>query len=152
MTLITNHHEKKHVDTIKELIPSSKKIILCSGWLDNLGIKKILPHLINASNKNADITIYSNARHTTDDAINTLSEHKHKHIKHIMIKHKKKYLHTKIYYFETEKTYTAIIGSANLTKGGLVKNEELSIKHQGKLGDEDHAKIVSYLNELAKLQ
>ena len=150
MILITNQHKQKHVDTITQLIPSSKKIILCSGWLDNLGIKKILPHLIHASNKNVDITIYSNARHTTDDAKNTLSEHKH--INHIMIKPKKKYLHTKIYYFETEKTYTTIIGSANLTKGGLVKNEELSIKHQGELGDANHTKIVSYLNELAKLQ
>lgn len=109
-----------------------------------------MPNLVKAANNNTDITIYSNKKHTKDDVKNTLS--KHENITHIIISQHKKYLHTKIYYFENEKTYTAIIGSANLTNGGLKKNEELSIELNGDIRSLEHTNIVLYLNELDKLR
>ena len=148
MKLITNNTPNKHVDILNKLIPLSKKIILCTGWIDNAGINKILPHLVKAANSNTEITIYSNKKHTQDDVKNTIS--KHDNITHIIVSQHKKYLHSKIYYFEHEKTFTAIIGSANLTSGGLKKNEELSIELNGNIGSLEHTNIIIYLNELDK--
>jgi HKD family nuclease len=61
----------------------------------------------------------------------------------------RRYLHTKLYYFENGDSYTAMIGSANLTKGGLGCNEELSLVLNGSHGDAGHAQITQYLAELA---
>lgn len=59
------------------------------------------------------------------------------------------YLHSKLHYFETNGKYVALIGSANLTKGALVDNEELSSEVAGVVGDATHREIQRYLGFLS---
>ncbi|MDF1876311.1 NgoFVII family restriction endonuclease [Sulfurimonas sp. SAG-AH-194-L11] len=54
-------------------------------------------------------------------------------MKHILIPKNKKTLHSKIYYFQSGNQFTSIIGSANVTVGGLIESEELSIEIKGTL-------------------
>lgn len=61
------------------------------------------------------------------------------------------YLHSKLYYFETGETYTALIGSANITKGGLATNHELSVRFAGSIGDEKHRQLTSYIAALQEI-
>ena len=57
-------------------------------------------------------------------------------------------MHQKIYYFKKDKEFTAIIGSGNITKGGLESNEELSIGLKGVVGSHSHKEIVKYLDKM----
>ena len=61
-------------------------------------------------------------------------------------------LHTKIYYFESGDKYTAVIGSANITKGGLSTNEELSVTMHGTRGDSFFLELQQYLAILAAMK
>lgn len=64
---------------------------------------------------------------------------------------KKFRLHTKLYYFESDTRYAAIVGSANITEGGLVHNDELSTVHHGTVGDVQHKMFNDYLEHLVAL-
>lgn len=144
MQLITSNHS----DVINGLIRKSNKIILCSGWIKQPGIQKIYKSLEKASEAGATIIIYSNSKHTTKAAEKLIF--KCKNIEYIIVNNKKN-LHSKIYYFEHNETFSAIIGSANLTGGGLSKNEELSVLITGNKNSDIHISITSYLNTLKEL-
>lgn len=148
MRLITNLEEaNNHQTLIEKLILSSDKIILCSGWMKQKGLKELLPSLIQAIDMNgAIVTIFTNKVHTQRAATKSLS--KVKKIKHILIPEDKKTLHSKIHYFQKEDAFTAIIGSANITVGGLVKSEELSVEIKGMVGSDEHIEIEKYLNSV----
>lgn len=150
MNLLTNQKRKNHNSRLNELIRQSEKIILCSGWIKFYGLEKILSSIKFAlSDNNADITIYSNNKHTDDKSINTLKELPL--IKHIIVdSNTQKYLHSKIYYFELKDQFIAIIGSGNITHGGLVSNDEISLEVTGKIQENVHKQIKKYLNSLSK--
>lgn len=121
MELLSNQGRRNHRKRLVDLISKSNEMILCSGWLNLSGLNKILPALRAAKQDNhASITIYSNKKHTNQECIDSLSE-----FNHIVVDDSIKYLHTKLYYFQSDSKYTALIGSANLTLGGLV-NKNLS--------------------------
>lgn len=147
MKLITNNTEQNHLDLIKMLIEKSKKMFLCTAWINSEGIKRILPSIEKTIlNNNAQIEILSNKKHTNEQTAQLLVNDNIEH--HIV---GKKYLHTKIYLFEYGRYFTALIGSMNLTKGALLTNEELSIKIEGKIKSKQYNQVVSYINELKKL-
>lgn len=111
------------------------------------GIDHLMPAIDHALSLNAAcIVIYSNEEHTPDCVTSALSG---KDVKHVVVPTDRFYLHSKIYYFERDHRYTAIIGSANITYGGLTKNEELSVRLDGAIGDEEHHELVRYLEHLS---
>lgn len=148
MRIITNlKEENNHKTLIERLILSSDKIIICSGWMKQKGLNELLPSLIQAVNVNgAVVKIFTNKVHTQPTATKSLS--KIKKIEHILISKNKKTLHSKIYYFQKEDKFTAIIGSANITKGGLIESEELSVEFKGIINSAEHMEIEKYLNNL----
>lgn len=149
MELVTNTKHNKHWMRLVDLISTSEKMLLCSGWINHAGLKKILPALTIASEeRNAKVTIYTNKKHTQDKkVIESLSSLKG--VDHIIVDDKKcRYLHTKLYYFESGSHFNAIVGSANLTIGGLVHNDELSIAISGEVDSEEHQEISGYLDSL----
>ena len=144
MELVSNQGKRNHRKRIVDLISKSNEIILCSGWLNLAGVNKILPALRAAKQDNhASITIYSNKKHTNQECIDSLSE-----FNHIVVDDSIKYLHTKMYFFQRDSKYIALIGSANLTLGGLVNNDELSVEVSGSIGDENHSSISQILEHL----
>jgi HKD family nuclease len=147
MQLITNNPKHNHLELINELIEKSKKMFLCTAWINKEGISKILPSLEKTIlNNNAQIEILSNKKHTNEQIVQLLTNDNITH--HIV---GKKYLHTKIYLFEYGRYFTALIGSMNLTKGALITNEELSIKIEGKIKSKKYKQVVEYIKELKKL-
>jgi HKD family nuclease len=147
MKLIKNRSKNSHLKLLKKLIVSSDTITLCTGWINEGGIKKIMPSLKKAINKNAVITIYSNKKHTDGEVTKLIATEPN--IKHFVIR--KNYLHSKIYYFTKGSQFNVIIGSANLTEGALSTNEELSVQYSGMVNSETDAEIVGYLNEIKDL-
>lgn len=144
MELISNQGKRNHRKRIVDLISQSNEIILCSSWLNLEGLNKILPALRSAQQDNhASITIYSNKKHTNHECLDLLSE-----FNHIVVDDSIKYLHTKLYYFQSDSKYIALIGSANLTLGGLVNNDELSVEVSGSIGDENYSRISPILERL----
>jgi len=147
MRLITNSGKKNHRALIAKLILSSDRIIICSGWMKQRGLEKLMPSLIQAMDKNdAEVTFFTNEVHTEQAAIDSLG--KIKKIKHTLIPKSKKTLHSKIHYFQNKDSFTALIGSANITAGGLIESEELSVEIKGEIGSDEHIEIEEYLNSL----
>lgn len=146
MKLITNCKADNHRKLINNLILSSGKTVICSGWMKFNGLDEILISLDKAIENGAIITIYSNKAHTEEKVINALKERNR--IKHIIADDKHRYLHSKIYHFESSNNFTSIIGSANITSGGLISNEELSVELSGLIGSDEHNKIIDYLDDL----
>lgn len=87
--------------------------------------------------------MYSNDKHTELEAADALASRPA--LTHVIASGTHRYLHTKLFYFEKGERYTAVIGSANLTEGGLVQNEELSIIVSGVKADSRHKQFEDYL-------
>jgi HKD family nuclease len=147
MIVQRNVGNDNHGKVLAAFIGESERMVLCSGWLDYPGLELLLPSLDLALARGAAIRVYSNKKHTKAGAARALA--KRSAITHVIADNTRRYLHTKLYYFENGDSYTAMIGSANLTKGGLGCNEELSLVLNGSHGDAGHAQITQYLAELA---
>ena len=149
MKFITNAGSDDHGKLINQLILSSSTIVMCSGWIKLEGIREILPSLDKAIRKNnAKITIFSNKKHT-EAAVHRVLK-KYDNIRHIILDNTQKYLHSKIYYFQCGTKFTTIIGSANITKGGLLSNEELSVKFSGQCDTQEHNDVIQYFNAISE--
>lgn len=151
MKLISNITKTNHLSIIKDLIEASSKIIISSGWMKKDGLLELMPSFNKAiKNNGALITIFSNRpNHTQKSVINILNMHSE--IKHVVVPKDNKTLHTKMYYFEKDDTFTVIVGSANITSGGLTGSEELSILIEDRKGSKFHKEIYQYINNLENL-
>ena len=149
MQLVQNRGHRNHRATIASLIKSSKRSVLCSGWIKVEGVRALLPAIDSALLNGASITIYSSEKETLPDAIAAIPDRPG--LEHLIVPHGRMYLHSKLYYFEQGTNYTVLIGSANITYGGLVKNNELSVRFTGSVGDEKHRELTSYMEELQQI-
>lgn len=150
MLLQTNTETYKHKHLLAELIKKSDLSILCSGWIKLPGLKDLLPAIDSALKSGAKIIVYSNLEQTWDGVAEELALRRG--LAHHIVNDAKRALHTKIYYFESDEQYTAVIGSANITKGGLSGNEELSVRVAGTRGDQLYHQLQQYLQSLASMK
>jgi HKD family nuclease len=109
------------------------------------GVTRLADELKKAVDRGARVVFYSNRKHTKKDVAEELAKLK---IEHIIVDDKSFYLHTKLFFVEAGDGYSACIGSANITKGGLTSNEELSVVVRGTKGDLQHSQITKYLAQL----
>ncbi|MFM0173272.1 phospholipase D-like domain-containing protein [Paraburkholderia sediminicola] len=127
------------------MMANADTIVMCSGWLKLGGIEALRSQIVTAVARGAKITFYSNRTPETErDAIDALAD---LGVEHIVVE-SRFYLHAKIYYFEAGDRFSALLGSANITEGGLRLNEELSVMIEGSVGDLQHAEIAAYLAHL----
>lgn len=150
MLLQTNTKSFSHTHLLAELIKKSELSILCSGWISLAGLEKLLPAIDSALAVNAKIIVYSNLEQTLDGVTEKLASRSA--LTHHIVDGSDRKLHTKIYYFETSEQYTAVIGSPNITKGGLIGNEELSVRLAGTKGDQLYHQLQQYLQSLASMK
>lgn len=151
MKLITNTKDESHATVICKLIRESASCFLCTSFLSADGLEIILPPLLESIKSNQlDVQVISNgeAQYTRPAVIRHLG--KVAELKHCVFKDNEKRLHTKLYYFEGPAGYTCLIGSANLTRNGLLDNEELSVMYEGEFGSLEHRSIASYRDSLLK--
>lgn len=150
MRLITNvdRDTQSHLLELRNLISSCDQIILCSGWMKNSGLSLLHSDIKSAVGRGADITIFTNRRHTQRWCTSMLA-------KVVGLKHHRiafpLCLHTKLYYGRCGNHYRTILGSANITSGGLWESEELSYFIEGHVGDEAYLEIAPYLQKLSSL-
>ena len=147
MDFISNRLENNHLSVITRLIDEAQKIVICSGWIKRCGLKLLLPSIDTALNRGAAITIITNATHTSSWCRSALASRSS--LRHVIVR-KDSRLHTKLYYFENGADYSAVVGSANITSGGLSLNDELSILLYGRVDDARHITLVDYLGQLAE--
>jgi phosphatidylserine/phosphatidylglycerophosphate/cardiolipin synthase-like enzyme len=150
MLLQTNSGKRKHVHLLSELIRRSEVSILCSGWVKLPGLEELLPSIDAALAKGAAITVYSNPKETLEGVAPALASRAG--LTHRVVSRRSRALHTKLYYFESGDEYTAVIGSANITKGGVSGNEELSVTIRGMRGDPLFLDLQQYLAALAAMK
>lgn len=149
MKLVRNESKRNHRAAIASLLKSSNRAFLCAGWLKVDGIALLLPAIDLALSQGAAITIYSSEKETRPEAIAAIRDRPG--LRHFIVPQSRKYLHSKLYYFEQGTKYTALVGSANITYGGLVKNEEVSISFSGLVGDKKHGELATYIGDLQEL-
>ena len=141
-----NVGRRHHKRLLNLLISKSERAILCSGWINHAGLAHLLPAIDAALGRGADILVYSNGRHTDAEVLKALASRPG--LKHVVADAGVKYLHTKLDYFARGDGYTAVLGSAHLAEGGLIRNEELSIVLTGTKGDAGFQELAHYLSTL----
>ncbi|WP_156882686.1 phospholipase D-like domain-containing protein [Pseudomonas sp. CF161] len=151
MRLITNVEKdsQSHLCELKNLLSASEQIVICSGWMKACGLSPLLKHMREAIGRGAHMTVYTNREHTERACIKSLASLTG--LKHVNVP-RPTYLHTKLYYGRSGDSYRAILGSANVTSGGLWKNEELSYCVSGKVTDDAHRQLTAYLQGLTALE
>jgi HKD family nuclease len=150
MFLQTNTETHSHEHLLADLIKKSDLSVLCSGWIKLPGLEDLLPAIDSALANGAKIIVYSNQKQTLKGVKKELVSRGA--LTHHIVDDSKRALHTKLYYFETGEQYTAVVGSANITKGGLSGNEELSVKLTGTKGDHLYHQLQQYLQSLASME
>jgi HKD family nuclease len=144
--LAYNSKYGNHLTLLSSLIKSSEESILCSGWIKPEGVHALRAAIEEALGKKAKISIISNKSHTKGNSAKTIAEWPE--VLHLMANKKHGTIHSKIYYFQTGNLYNAVIGSANITKGGLSSSDELSVHLIGQVGDDIQKEIRGYLDEM----
>ncbi|KIG08115.1 Phospholipase D-like domain containing protein [Burkholderia sp. MR1] len=134
-----------HLTTIKKELAGAHIISMCSGHLKRGGVEALADELKMAIDREARVIFYSNDKHTEQDAADRLAT---LGVEHIVVDHRRMYLHTKLYYFEVGQQYSAVFGSANITEAALTSNEELSYVVHGTKQDSQHQQIAAYLARL----
>ena len=156
ITFITNSGltGPTHVDFIKDGIKDADEIILCVAYWKTNGIEQIRKPLIDALKRGICVKFYVslNEWNTRPDALVELYTLTQQFSKASLVICKKtaSIFHTKIYYFRSGKTFSAVIGSANLTLGGLEGNDEVSVKITSTIDTTFHTNLKKYLTSLDK--
>ncbi|WP_093166814.1 restriction endonuclease PLD domain-containing protein [Variovorax sp. YR216] len=146
MELITNFQRPTNATVLADLIASSKRSTLCSGWIKRKGAALLVPSITKAIRNGASITIYTEQRTTPESELVDLRAIPGVGI---FVACTKVALHTKLYYFESESNFSAVIGSANITLGGLQSNDELCVHLNGSLADPLGQQLRAYLAHLS---
>lgn len=122
MKLISNHHSDNHLNSISSLINGAEKIVVCIAFLKLSGLKLLCEKLKHKKGK-CIFFIGTNFYQTEPDALLLIYEQGHEAY---ITKKEKITFHPKLYYFKNNETINIIIGSANITSGGLESNFEIS--------------------------
>lgn len=148
MQIITNlSKSRSHLTAINSILEGANDIVICSGWMRMCGLNAILPAIDIALAKGAQISVYTNAKHTDAGCVEALRGRPS--LTHFNMV--KPYLHTKLYYGRMGESFVAMVGSANITSGGLWKNEELSQLVSAVVSDPIHAHYMNYIEKLTRL-
>ena len=110
---------------LKKELKTADEIWIAVALLNSSGLKQIVENLNNKCKQNYIIGI------DLPTEPNALSELYKSHLKsgfQVKIYSEKQYFHPKLYLIRKQQSFTAYIGSANCTNGGLHSNVELSIK------------------------
>ena len=123
MKVISNNSEQTHKSIIDRLLDTSDEIIICVAFLKLSGLNKIIDKLRQKKNKST-FHVGTDFYLTEPSAIRKLFNDGH--IIYITNKENATY-HPKIFYFKNKESVSILIGSANLTSGGLETNIEASL-------------------------
>ncbi|MCF8302351.1 MAG: hypothetical protein K9I94_03670 [Bacteroidales bacterium] len=132
MNITSNNTTENHLKVIKEKISTAEEIFIAVAFFKNSGLKKIVTDLKNALERKVKLIIITGLDfyQTEPEALKKLQSLKKSYENCEILIYKQetnKMFHPKMYLFSNKKEHFGIIGSANLTDGGLTLNCELSI-------------------------
>lgn len=148
---ITNF-DTNHSDAIKRIIDGAMDISIVVAFLKMSGLKLLLISIMKALESGATIKFYVGLDfyQTEPEALKALSRLSKQHNKLQLFTCEKKNttFHPKIYFAKRSEGFAAIIGSANLTSGGLNDNIELSTLIEGPVNSSACNEIDAYLSRI----
>lgn len=148
MKVISNSVYQTHLKSIDKLIDTSDEVVFCVAFLKLSGLNKIIDK-IKAKKGKCLFYIGIDFYLTEPEALRKLFRSGH----NIFITKKDKCTyHPKIFYFRKDKNVSIIIGSANLTNGGLETNIEASLQIETELDsniDHEVKYLISSFNDIS---
>ena len=139
MLLVSNQNRKSHLALIKKALVHADEIIICVAFLKMSGLKSLLTVL---SSKIGKCTFYVGTDYylTEPEAIRKLYQQGHTVL---IFKKNASTFHPKVYYFRTKNDVSILVGSANLTGGGLETNSEISAFFETAKGSKEEIQFSS---------
>ena len=134
--LITNNSFSSHYTLLEEILPSAEEVYISVAFLKSSGVNKLLTHFKKA--KEVRILTGTNFGITDPEALSKiLNIPKPLNITGYVNKlNSKVVFHPKMYLVRSGETAHIIIGSANLTNGGMEVNHECSVYYKGTVTDQ----------------
>lgn len=131
MILVSNYKSKNHLETINKIFESSEEIFIAVAFLKSSGLKLLISTIKKSLEDNTLVEIFvgTDFFQTEPSALKQLLTLKEKYstCKVMIANQAQATFHPKIYMARRGESYRSLIGSANLTKGGVNSNEELSL-------------------------
>lgn len=122
MKIISNQETENHFKIISDLLDRADEIIFCVAFLKTSGLNTIIEKL--KSKSKSKYFIGTDFYLTEPNALRRLYN---EGFEVYLTKKDKVTFHPKIYYFKTGQDINIIVGSTNITSGGLKSNIETSI-------------------------
>lgn len=153
MEFISNLSNPNHRDTLTRLIDWADECYFCTSFFDKKGLDIVLPNFKKGIlERDLKVQIFSNGEKEYTKPFVIKSLKKTVGIDHRVIVQKGLRLHSKIYLFEKQNKFVLIVGSANITGNGLVKNEEFSTRIDGNTNSKEYKDIKNYFEHLSTLK
>ncbi|WP_431471856.1 hypothetical protein I5168_11495 [Nonlabens sp. SCSIO 43208] len=152
--LVHNIGASNHLHVIKDLIKSSDELWLATAFLKMSGLNLLLPLIKKHVKASKPILIIAgqNFGLTDPEALKTLFQlFKNQINAHLFIDKaadKSKVFHPKLFLFRTKDTGFIVSGSANITAGGLISNQEVSIHIQTDTSSKEWENAITYFNHI----
>lgn len=153
MKILTNlNDEQSHINELCDCLKTSQKAYISVAFLKMSGLTLIMDALNTFLSNNGEIHIIAgqNFALTEPGALekiyNLLKTHSKSKLYIYKAESTDNIFHPKMYLFESNKSGKIIFGSANMTKGGLLCNNEISISLECKLDSEIWKQSITTFN------
>lgn len=153
MKLLNNlNEEQSHVKELCKCLKESQKAYISVAFLKMSGLSLIMDALKKFLSNNGELQIIAgqNFGLTEPEALTCLFDLLKNHSESKLYLYKAAsadcIFHPKMYLFESKKDGKIILGSANMTKGGISSNNEVSISFECKLDSEIWKQSISTFN------
>jgi HKD family nuclease len=131
--LVQNNAAQNHLAEIARLLPEAVALWIAVAFVSEKGVGLLLATIKNKAKKDVKIRIFVSTERAVSEpkALYLLWQHSianpNFEVFCINKKDSAAFFHSKIYYFLYNETSSTMLGSANLTQGGLVENGETSL-------------------------
>ena len=154
MDLITNETSDNHLNTLRDLIRKSEKMLIAVAFLKKSGLDLVKDDLEAALKNRAEIKMYSglDLYFTEPDALREIhalfKKYGGSHL--YLYKSDKDTFHPKLYCFTKSKTAFILIGSINFTRGGFQENIEVSTLERTTVGSNIYKRVLSFFETIER--
>tara|TARA_R110002051_G_scaffold209984_1_gene275698 strand:- start:1650 stop:2861 length:1212 start_codon:yes stop_codon:yes gene_type:complete len=151
---IYNNTESSHLDVVLHQFEVAEDIWLATAFLKMSGLNLLIPAIKKhaKANKSIQVIVGQNFGLTEPEALrklhNLFEERINANLYLDKAESKTNVFHPKLFLFKKNGKGTIISGSANMTKGGLVTNQEASLFCETKVESDEWKKAVTYFDSI----
>jgi HKD family nuclease len=147
---IVDNSNATHLDAMKKLFEGANEIFICVAFIKESGVREILDNIKKALNNGSKLTFFAGLDFylTEPNALKTIYalSKQYRTANLYLCEERGVTFHPKLYFSIFDKKASLLIGSANLTNGGLIKNNELSIFHEVETSSEIVKEVRRFLS------